>query len=141
MENSKNPEAFGKLFDCLPSVEQRKMLLVILKFLPDTYLGAVDTNDATEDYPAIWAAAGALKALIGKDEVRKGHLSGWLTASPGAGIGDGCGIRRAALAVLADDKETLITVLEKSMSQFGDLLYMRHTPIVQQEGKKGIDPS
>ena len=112
------------------------MLLVVLKFLADTYLSAVDTNDATEDYPAIWAAAGALKILTGKDEVRKDHLSSWLTASPGAGIGDGCGIRRAALAVLADDREALITVLEKSMSQFGDLLYMRHTPIVQQEGKK-----
>ena len=134
--NRKDPEVFGKLFGYLSSLEQRKMLLVVLKFLADTYLGAMDTSDGAEECPVIWAAAGALKAFVGNDEVRKGHLSSWLIGTPGAGIGDGCGIRRAALAVLADDKEAITTVLEKSMSQFGDQLYMRHTPIIQQEGKR-----
>lgn len=111
------------------------MLLVILKFLSDTYLSSVDASNTTEDYPVIWAAAGALRRVIGDDEIRKSHLLGWLTGTPGAGIGEGCGIRRAAIAVLADDRETITTVLEKSMSLFGDQLYIKHTPMLQQEGE------
>lgn len=109
---------------------------MILKFLADTHLNSADTTDATGDYPVIWAAASALKHIIGDDEVRKGHLLGWLTGTPGAGLGEECGIRRAAIAVLADDREAITTVLEKSLSQFGDQLYIKHTPMLQQEGKQ-----
>ncbi len=37
--------------------------------------------------------------------------------------------------MLADDKEAITTVLEKSIGQFGDQLYIKHTPILQQEGR------
>ena len=56
---------------------------------------------------------------------------------PGAGVGDGIGIRRAVVAVLAKDKEAITTVLEKSVNQFGDQLYIKHTAVLQQEGKHG----
>ncbi|RYP79893.1 hypothetical protein DL769_002726 [Monosporascus sp. CRB-8-3] len=125
--------AFTKLFGHFPPLEQRKMLSVVLKFLAGMCLNALDTSEKTEDYPIIWAATGALKMVVGDDEVRKGHLMSWLTGNPGAGIGEGCAIRRAAIAVLAEDKEAITTVLEKSISQFGDQLYIKHTPILQQE--------
>ncbi|RYP90114.1 hypothetical protein DL770_003736 [Monosporascus sp. CRB-9-2] len=131
--DTNSSSAFTKLFGHFPPLEQRKMLSVILKFLADMCLNALDTSEKTEDYPIIWAATGALKILVGDDEVRKGHLVSWLTGNPGAGIGEGCAIRRAAIAVLAEDKEAITTVLEKSISQFGDPLYIKHTPILQQE--------
>ncbi|KAK6221098.1 telomere binding protein [Pestalotiopsis sp. IQ-011] len=86
-----------------------------------------------EDYPMVWAAAGILKTVIGSSQVRKGHLISWLTDSSGAGLGESSGIRRAATAVLADDKEAITTVLERSLNQFGDQLYIKHSPILQQE--------
>ena len=73
--------------------------------------------------------------MIGRDSIRKGFVVAWLTSSSGAGIGWSIGIRRAVLAALAEDKESIITVLEKSLSQFGDQLYIRHSPILQQEGE------
>lgn len=114
---------------------------MILKFLADTHLNSADTSDTTSEDttsedPIIWAAASALKQIIGDEEVRKGHLLSWLTGTPGAGLGEGCGIRRAAIAVLADDREAIAMVLEKSLSQFGDQLYIKHTPMLQQEGKQ-----
>ncbi|RYP19108.1 hypothetical protein DL765_003524 [Monosporascus sp. GIB2] len=131
--DTNSSSAFTKLFDHFPPLEQRKLLSVILKFLAEMCLNALDTTEATEDYPIIWAATGALKMIVGNDEVRKGHLMSWLTGNPGAGIGEGCAIRRAAVAVLGEDKEAITAVLEKSISQFGDQLYIKHTPILQQE--------
>lgn len=58
----------------------------------------------------------------------------WLTGSSGAGLGEGVGIRRAAVAVIAQNKDDLVMVLEKSLGQFGDQLYIKHSPMLQQEG-------
>lgn len=59
----------------------------------------------------------------------------WLTGSSEAGLGEGVGIRRAAVAVVSQDREDLVTVFEKSLSQFGDQLYIKHSPMLQQEGE------
>lgn len=65
---------------------------------------------------------------------QKEHLISWLTGTSGAGLGDGIAIRRAAVVVLSKDKAAIETVLEKSLQQFGDQLYIKHTPTLQQEG-------
>ncbi|OTA69618.1 hypothetical protein K449DRAFT_461122 [Hypoxylon sp. EC38] len=124
---------FDKLLGSLPPLEQRKILGLILKLLSNKYLGNLDGSSTTEDSPIISAVAGALKVVVGNDETRKSHLVDWLTGGTGAGIGEGCGIRRAAVAVFAEDKECMTTILEKSLSQFGDKLYIRHAPLLQQE--------
>lgn len=82
----------------------------------------------------IWAAAGVLNTMFGTSTSRKGHLIAWLTGAAGAGIGETSGIRRTAIAVLAPDLEDLSTVLEKSLNLFGDELYIKHAPMLQQEG-------
>ncbi|KAI0596625.1 telomere length regulation protein-domain-containing protein [Biscogniauxia sp. FL1348] len=124
---------FTQLLGHVPAPEQRKWLLIILKLLSDMYLNSVDTSDITNDCPTIWAAAGVLKAIIGDSEAQMNNLLAWLTSASGAGIGESCGIRRAAVAVIADDKEAISTLLEKSLNQFGDQLYIRHAPALQQE--------
>ncbi|KAK7989093.1 hypothetical protein PG989_009408 [Apiospora arundinis] len=123
----------GKLLDLLPSVDQRKVLLVVLKLLSTEYLSSVDLDEAIEDYPTIWAAASALQTVIGTSSVRKAQLIAWLTGATGAGLGETCGIRRAALAVLADDKEAMFSVLESSLGLLGDQIYIKHSPMLQQE--------
>ncbi|KAH9994899.1 telomere length regulation protein-domain-containing protein [Xylariaceae sp. FL0662B] len=125
--------AFEKLLNFFPPLEQRKVLLLVLKLLSKNHLSSVDGSDATGHGPTICAAAGALRIIIGNDEARKDDLISWLTSGPGAGIGEGCGIRRAAIAVLAEDKEAMSVVLEKCLTQFGDQLYIKHSPTLQQE--------
>jgi telomere length regulation protein len=87
------------------------------------------------DAGIVSAAAGLINLMLANEESRKSHLIAWLTSSSGAGIGDGIAIRRAAVAALAADKNDIESVLEKSLHQFGDQLYIRHTPAMQQEGK------
>ncbi|KAK8027277.1 telomere length regulation protein [Apiospora marii] len=124
---------FEKLLDLLPAADQRKVLLIVLKLLSSNYLSSLDSDEAIEDYPVIWAAACALQAVIGASSVRKAQLIAWLTSATGAGLGETCGIRRAALAVLADDKEAMFSVLESSLGLLGDQLYIKHSPMLQQE--------
>lgn len=126
---------FEKLLDLLSSADQRKVLLMVLKFISTKYLSSVDADEAIEDYPTIWAAASALQAVIGTSSVRKAQLVAWLSGATGAGLGETCGIRRAALAVLADDKEAMFSVLESSLGLLGDQLYIKHAPMLQQEGQ------
>ncbi|KAI0125660.1 telomere length regulation protein [Xylariales sp. AK1849] len=125
------PPVFAQLLDSLPQIDQRKVLMIVLKLLASQL--PYDADKSTEDYPLVWAASGVLVAVIGTSRTRRDHLVTWLTDASGAGIGDSCGIRRAAMTVLAGDKETITTVLEKSLSQFGEQLYIRHSPILQQE--------
>lgn len=121
------------VFSNLPHSEQRTTLLTLLKSLSDTYFNGLDSSEVSKEKTAISAAAGVINELVTNEANDATHLVAWLTNATGAGLGDAVGIRRAALAVLASDKGSIISVFEKSLSQFGDYLYIRHTPMLQQE--------
>lgn len=130
---------FEKLLGSLSNIEQRNVLYVILKLLSTEYLSAVVT---TEDNPTwyqsdasvVSAVAGSIALFIAKSETRKGHLVSWMTSSSGAGAGEGIAIRRAALAAISAYRSDVESVLDRSLQQFGDKLYIKHTPTLQQEG-------
>ncbi|KAI9714983.1 MAG: telomere binding protein [Chrysothrix sp. TS-e1954] len=61
------------------------------------------------------------------DTALRSMLSDWLLKSPGVGVE----MYRVALAALPEDERA--KVLQKSWEQFGDDLYIKHTPIMQQE--------
>ncbi|OTB03788.1 hypothetical protein M426DRAFT_321502 [Hypoxylon sp. CI-4A] len=126
---------FDKLLGNFPPLEQRRMLNSVLKILPDKYLSKVENDVDTLEKKYIPAVAGALKTAVGDDEARKQNVVDWLISGSGAGVGEGYGIRRAAVAVFAKDKEymTTILILEKSLAQFGDQLYIKHAPLLQQD--------
>jgi telomere length regulation protein len=75
-----------------------------------------------------------INLVLDNQESRKAQLISWLTASSGAGMGDSISIRRASIAALSADKNDMEDIFDKSLQQFGDQLYIRHTPIMQQEG-------
>ncbi len=86
------------------------------------------------DEDLIASASGFLKSLIAGHESRREVLVTWLTGLSGAGVGTSVGIRRATIVALSDSKNDLELILEKGLQQFGDQLYIKHTPILQQEG-------
>lgn len=107
------------------------MLFGVLKSLANLHLNDADvSSDAPQLVPA---AAGIIDRIVAGDARHTAHLVAWLTSATGAGLGDSIGIRRAVLAVLAPVKDNIVTVFDKSLSQFGDYLYIRHTPMLQQE--------
>ncbi|KAF4587724.1 DNA replication checkpoint protein tel2 [Ophiocordyceps camponoti-floridani] len=124
---SRKPCAFRRICFHRPHLT-KKLMDLLLKHLSQRFLSSPDPADAT-----VAAVAGVIDSVVADDDVRRAHLFNWCTASSGAGLGDAIGIRRCVVAVLAKNKETISTVLEKSLSQFGDELYIKHAAILQQE--------
>ncbi|KUI57571.1 DNA replication checkpoint protein tel2 [Cytospora mali] len=121
------------LFDNLAHMEQRNVLFGLLKTIAELHLNKLEGDDEASDRTSISAAASVINGLVANEAKYMSHLVTWLTNATGAGVGDGIGIRRAVLAVLASDGDNILTVLEKSLNQFGDFLYIKHTPMLQQE--------
>jgi len=125
---------FGALLDSMPQVEQRRVLATALKIFSHDHLDRLGRCDSNECKPMIAAVAGAIDSMVEAKESRINHLVEWSTGSSGAGLGDGIAIRRAAVAVLSRQRDAIARVLEKSVNQFGDQLYIKHAPMLQQEG-------
>ncbi|KAK3362252.1 telomere length regulation protein-domain-containing protein [Lasiosphaeria hispida] len=126
-------QRFGLLLDSMPQMDQRKVLFSVLKVFSDEYLNRLGLCESEQSKTTIAASAGAIQSLVRTSETRRNHLVEWLASSSGAGLGEGIGIRRAVLAVVSQDKDSVINVLEKSINQLGDQLYIKHSPILQQE--------
>jgi telomere length regulation protein len=127
------------LLNGLPVFEQRNFVLGSLRVISNEYLSATVTSENDSrwwhaDASLVSAAAELITLILANEESRKIQLVVWLTGSSGAGIGDGIAVRRAAIAAIAEGKADIETVLDKSLHQFGDQLYIRHTPTLQQEG-------
>lgn len=112
----------------------KKVIYMLLDYLSRIFLNTLDL-EVTQANQVVSAVAGLIDSVVQDDQGRKMHLVNWCCSPSGAGLGDGIGIRRAVVAVLAKDRELLATVLEKSLNQFGDQLYIKHTAILQQEGE------
>ncbi|KAF4335221.1 DNA replication checkpoint tel2 [Fusarium beomiforme] len=115
----------------------KKVFHILLHHLSRKYLNQVSLDDISPD-DKVSAVAGLLKELALHDETRRDILINWCASSSGAGVGDEVGIRRAVIAALSQDREAINTVLEKSIAQFGDELYIRHSAMLQQDAHTQI---
>ncbi|KAH7269784.1 telomere length regulation protein-domain-containing protein [Fusarium redolens] len=115
----------------------KKVFHILLQHLSQKYLDRLNLEDATPD-DKVSAVAGLLKEVALNDETRRDMLINWCASSSGAGVGDGVGIRRAVVAALAQDRDAITTVLERSIAQFGDELYIRHSAMLQQDAHTQI---
>ncbi|TLS25016.1 hypothetical protein PpBr36_07620 [Pyricularia pennisetigena] len=131
----KDAELFEKIFDNLPRYDQKRILMGILKYATDVFSSLESPKD---EKSLVYAVAGLLRAIVNVDEKRRGVIVGWLTSVSGGAAGEHVGIRRAAIAVLAEHREDITAVLEKSMALFGDNLYIKHAPLLQQEAHAQI---
>ncbi|KAL1865510.1 telomere binding protein [Diaporthe australafricana] len=133
VSESQEARYISDLFGNLASTEQRTLLFSMLKIIADTHLNHLDGSDPSKEQATISAAAGTINLVVAGDAKYLSYLITWLTSATGAGLGDAIGVRRAVLAVLSSDRDSVITVFEKSLNQFGDYLYIKHTPVLQQE--------
>ncbi|KAJ3473493.1 hypothetical protein NLG97_g10275 [Lecanicillium saksenae] len=131
LQSDANPATFIQVCFQQPATF-KKIMQILLDYLAQKFLSSISLQDASESKP-VTSVAGIIDALVKDDAARKAFLVTWCTASSGAGLGDTVGIRRAVLAALATDKDSITSVLEKSLNQFGDQLYIKHAAILQQE--------
>ncbi|KAF5705190.1 TEL2-like protein [Fusarium globosum] len=115
----------------------KKVFHILLQHLSQKYLNRLSLEDTHPD-DKVSAVAGLLMEVALNDETKRDVLISWCASSSGAGVGDGVGIRRAVVAALARDREAITTVLEKSIAQFGDELYIRHSAMLQQDAHTQI---
>ncbi|TVY32662.1 DNA replication checkpoint protein, partial [Lachnellula subtilissima] len=137
-QSQSDDTTFTKLLSSLPTFEQRNVLHALLQIISREHLSTTITSEADSswwksDAKVVSGAAGLIKSLVNNEESRKTQLLSWLTSSTGAGVGEGIAIRRAVVAALAEGKSDMEAVLEKSLQQLGDQLYIKHTPTMQQE--------
>lgn len=127
------PDSIGRLLDDMSTLDQRKVIFSLLKYFSDTHLNKLGKCESAHSGEIIAGAITFIGDVVGNKEGKIDHLVSWLTSSSGAGLGDGVGIRRAVMAVVAQNRDALISVLEKTIAQFGDALYVKHSPMLQQE--------
>lgn len=132
-------KAFARLLDGLSPTERVKLISSLLRYLTSTFFNKPGDFEATSQNPVISAVAGLISKVSQDEDSQKSYLVGWLTGPVGAGPDANISIRRAVFACLAKDENHLFDVLDKSMGEFGDDLYIKHTPMLQQEG--GGSPS
>ena len=128
-----NLDPFNKMLSKLSTFEFQKTLGMLLGMLADQHLNILGHDHVKQDQ-LVSASAGLLGDIVGEDEGRVEYLISWLTGNPGGGFGDSIAIRRAVVAVLSRRQENVTKTLELAMQQFGDSIYVRHAPILQQEG-------
>ncbi|KAG5953213.1 hypothetical protein E4U53_006340 [Claviceps sorghi] len=110
----------------------KKVLNMLLGCLAQRFLDHLELQHGTPN-ETVSAVAAIINDAVQNDQTRVAHLVSWCCGTSGAGLGHAVGIRRAVVALLAEQKETIMLVLEKSLHQFGDQLYIKHTAIMQQQ--------
>ncbi|KAF1839931.1 uncharacterized protein K460DRAFT_349431 [Cucurbitaria berberidis CBS 394.84] len=127
---------FTSLISRMKGFEQRKYLNAVIVAIVKQYFAsdAVSKNDAPILVSkTISDVAAFLYSIIADNDVLQGHLVSSLTRSTISSLDDSLAARRSVIASLAKNENSLQALLENSIKLFGDSMYVRHTPVLQQE--------
>jgi telomere length regulation protein len=132
-------EKVSLLLDTMLQSEQKRIILGTLRILSTRYLNDLGNCEAPTANRAIGAAVRVIERLVNNSDGRQASLVEWLTSYSGAGMGEAVGIRRAVFAVCGRNMELIARIFNDSLSQFGDELYIKHAPSLQQDGMYPIE--
>ncbi|KAH7076906.1 telomere length regulation protein-domain-containing protein [Paraphoma chrysanthemicola] len=129
-------EHFGNAMHRMKSFEQRKYLNAVIAFTIKQYF----PNDIAnrDDSPilsskTVSGAACLLHELTKDNEALKDQLVSLVTRSTIPALDDSLSARRSVIAAVAQDDDKLHNLLEACIKMFGDSVYIKHTPVLQQE--------
>ncbi|CAD0106893.1 unnamed protein product [Aureobasidium uvarum] len=100
-----------------------------------------DFDDHLTQTPSgIAATSATIIELMGENETMRAHLGTWLS-DPVLNASESFGLRRAAVSAFAHAsakatnmlEDSIQDLMEKTMKRFGDNLFVKHSPILQQE--------
>ncbi|KAH7408466.1 telomere length regulation protein-domain-containing protein [Phaeosphaeria sp. MPI-PUGE-AT-0046c] len=124
------------LISLLKAFEQRKIFDALVAFLVKRYDTASEVQHGDAAIPAsttISSVASLFHTILSDNGALKDHAVSMLTRSNTPSLNDSLAIRRSLIASLAQDEDKLHTLLENCIRTFGDSVYIKHTPVVQQE--------
>lgn len=115
----------------LPSYEQRRFLDFTLTFSTRKYT-LNDSLKSESGDASIKAAATLISQVVGNAPLLREKFQAWLS-DPTLHVTETLGTRRAALAAMEKDEEVMQHVMEANLRLFGESLFIKHAPMVQQE--------
>lgn len=127
-----------KLVLSLPAHDKRLYLNSLLQVISKRHFQQINLDYEEEwwkrDSTVVSGSASLLDKFILNDDDFRSLSMEWLTSTTGGGVGEPVALRRAIMAVIATDELAFRELFEKAMRQFSDKLWIRHTPIMRQEG-------
>ena len=142
------------MYYSLSTTEQRNVLFSIIRIaskrLQNFNQKQTNYHQQAENLKPLQGVAGLISALIADNSGLKRYLFEWLTSNNATGVGSGRLEVRAIIAVVAQNQgkplgflqaqyclkiaDLLQDVFRTTLTSFGDKLYIKHAPILQQEG-------
>ncbi|THW80093.1 hypothetical protein D6D19_00705 [Aureobasidium pullulans] len=124
--------------------EQRQVLDQTLKILSNRCLPLLSAPDfdepLNESSTTIAATSATITGMVGNSDAMRAHLETWLS-DPVLNASESFSIRRAAVSAFVHStkgsanmlEDPVQDLMEKIMKRFGDNLFVKHSPILQQE--------
>ena len=122
----------------LGSHEKKIYLYSLLRILSRLYLALERNNDIDREEPNgpnkkdLNGVIALIAMLVDGSPQLQNALVDWLAGTSSDSIGQSHKMHRVVIAALSSDRKK--TVLQKTLQLFGDKLYIKHTPILHQEG-------
>ncbi|KAL1635545.1 telomere binding protein [Neofusicoccum ribis] len=115
--------------------EQRQYLFSFLNILSKRILAGPQVHEKDPGVASKKSSSSAalLQAVTSSSDALKESLVAWLISPQSGNSSVSFATRRVAIATLQSDEDRMCKVMERSMEQFGDELFIKHTPILQQE--------
>ncbi|KAH7087108.1 telomere length regulation protein-domain-containing protein [Paraphoma chrysanthemicola] len=129
-------EQFGNTMRRMKLFEQRKYLNAVIAFTIKQYFPtdiAIRDDSPIPSSKTVSGVACLLHELTKDNEPLKDQLVSLGTRSTIPALDDSLSARRSVIAAVAQDDDKLHNLLEASIKMFGDSVYIKHTPVLQQE--------
>ena len=126
-----------KLIHGLKAHEQIKYLAVLMLYISRRVSkreGSVfDLSNLKSTPIPVAGSAALLIDIVIESDILKSALIDILTADNSSATINSPTLLRAVMALFAADQDSLEIIMEKNLGKFGDRLYIKHSPILQQE--------
>ncbi|GLB06870.1 telomere binding protein [Aspergillus tubingensis] len=132
-------EQYSSLFDRLRPTEQLALLEAVFRDLEKKqFSGEIPGDSASNTSGQVVSSVAALCSIaVSKRSHLQGQIIDWLSKGQGGSI-HSLGLRRALVAALAQEEDSINTLLSKSLDQSGDKFYIQHAPIRCQEANAQV---
>ena len=139
----------------LSAHQQRTFLYSVIRILPRKHLQRGDPSQQSKhkgQSKAVGGIASLLRAIVGDVPTLQDNLVEWLVGVSAEAVGQVHDVHRAVIAALSSipglylesalqfwnslisPPELVTKALQKGLTLFGDKLYIKHTPVLHQEG-------
>ena len=122
-----------RLMDSLATYEQKNVLYALIRIVDHRYLSSTMGRGDDMNASSLGSVAALLSSIMAEVPSRKDIMIEWLTALSPEAARQSHSAHRAVILALSKDTVSVKSTLSKALALFADKLFIKHTPIFQQE--------